>query len=60
MNSSEKKLLGFNGQASDDLSMVKEKAIRMHVMFLLVIVVFCFLYGIVDLAVCFTKYMNPV
>ena len=49
MNSSEKKLLGFNGQASDDLSMVKEKAIRMHVMFLLVIVVFCFLYGIVDL-----------
>jgi len=41
--------MGFGERDVEDLSMIKEKAIRMHIMFLYVIVVFCLVYGIADL-----------
>jgi two-component system sensor histidine kinase/response regulator len=49
MSSSANRFMGFGERDVEDLSMIKEKAIRMHIMFLYVIVVFCLVYGIADL-----------
>ena len=46
---SEKIFLGLKGRGIDELSLVEEKSIRMHVMFLYVIAVFCLVYGVVDI-----------
>ena len=50
MGSSERSFLGAGNRSFDDMGMVEEKSIRMHVMFLYVIAVFCVVYGIVDVA----------
>ena len=49
MNLSAKNFMGFGEKIGEDLSMIKEKAIRMHIMFLYVVAVFCLVYGLVDL-----------
>jgi len=49
MSSSANRFMGFGEKDVEDLSMIKEKAIRMHIMFLYVIVVFCLVYGVADL-----------
>ena len=45
----ERSFLGLRGRGIDELSLVEEKSIRMHVMFLYVIAVFCLVYGVVDI-----------
>jgi signal transduction histidine kinase len=42
--------MGFVEHGDEDWSMVKEKTIRMHLMFLYVVAVFCLVYGIVDIS----------
>jgi len=49
MNFSARRFMGFKESETEDLIMVKEKAIRMHIMFLYVVVVFCLVYGVADL-----------
>ena len=49
MGSSSKRFMGFGEKDVEDLSMIKEKAIRLHIMFLYIIAAFCFVYGIVDI-----------
>lgn len=49
MSAGERKLVGLNLQNLDELTLLQEKAIRLHEMFMLIVVVFCFIYTGVDI-----------